>query len=115
MSTATTTVLSILLLATRPILVRRGLRVSGIGQLALSLQRFDPRDVPSHGANARRIRQLARGELEAQSEELLTQFGQTRFRIGHRVGGFLSACWLPITRARLPWLPLRHFPGPPSS
>src|SRR5205085_7427708 len=62
-STATTTVLFILLLATRPLLVRRGLRVSGIGghQLPLSLQRFGPGDLASHSADARRVRQLPSG------------------------------------------------------
>src|SRR5689334_7400485 len=61
-STATTTVLFILLLATRPILVRLALRVSGIGshQLALALERFDPRNVFSNRSDTRGVGQLTR-------------------------------------------------------
>src|SRR5690242_21477796 len=118
MSTATTTVLSILLLETRPILVRRGLRGSGIaGQLPLALQCLDPRDLATHGADPRGVGQLPRRELKAQLEQLLVESRDTRLRVGHRISGlFLAApgCF-GATRARLPRLPLRHFRGPPSS
>src|ERR687886_1386771 len=113
-STATTTVLFILLLATRPTLVRRGLRASGIGQLPLPLQRLDPRDLAAHRPHARRVRQLARRELEAQSEHLFAQLPHARLGVGPGPGGlFWPRAARLAARARLPRLPLRHSRGPP--
>jgi hypothetical protein len=58
--------LFILLLATRPTLLRRGFRLSGIAhQLPLALQRSHARDVSADRPNARRIRELARRKLKA--------------------------------------------------
>src|SRR5579859_6053365 len=87
-STATTTVLFILLLVTRPTLVRRGLRVSGMAERAqflLSLQRSHAGDVPPHDANARRVGQLSRCELKSELEQLFVQFVQPHLRIRDRL------------------------------
>src|SRR5438105_6345737 len=112
-STATTTVLFILLLATRPVFVRRGLRSSGIrSQLPLALQGLDAGDIPPHGADPRRVGQLPRRELKSQLEHLLAELAQARLRVGYRLGGLRAAAtsrlFLPT---RLPRLPLRHSRG----
>src|SRR5579859_55078 len=122
MSTATTTVLSILLLLTRPTFVRLGLRVSGIThQLPLPLNRFCAGDVLAHGSNARGVGELTRRKLKTQLEQLFAELQQPRLGVGHPIGGLLrlrllaASRWFGATRARLPRFPLRHFRGPPSS
>src|SRR6202521_2916685 len=81
-STATTTVLFILLLVTRPTLVRRGLRVSGM-EFLLTLECFYAGDIPPNGADARRVRKLSGRELKPQLEQFFAELDEPYLRVGH--------------------------------